>query len=70
MAPERWPADWPRYRQPCFGSNDSRCDMLIGPCSCGAWHARGEFVFKDGVLFRDGKQVMVQVMSREGEAGK
>jgi len=35
-----WPPGWPLYRQD--GVNEF-CDMLIGPCVCGATHTRGEF---------------------------
>lgn len=35
-----WPPGWPLYRQD--GVNGF-CDMLIGPCVCGATHTRGEF---------------------------
>ena len=52
-----WPEDWPRYKQACFGSWDSACDMLIGPCACGAGHAPGEFHLEGNQLFRYGKPV-------------
>lgn len=52
-----WPEDWPLYKQVCFGSWDSRCDVLIGPCACGAWHSEGEFELKEGVLYRYGELV-------------
>lgn len=54
-----WPKDWPRYKQACFGSWVSACDMLVGHCQCGAFHKPGEFKLKkDGRLFRYGKQVL------------
>jgi hypothetical protein len=34
-----WPADWnDRHYNAC----NEPCDMLCGPCSCGAWHCEGE----------------------------
>lgn len=51
-----WPEDWPQYKQACFSSFDSRCDLLVGPCACGAWHMPGEFKFKNGVLLRYGEK--------------
>ena len=29
-----YPEDWPRFHNAC----SDPCDMLIGPCACGAWH--------------------------------
>jgi hypothetical protein len=29
-----WPDDWPKY----YNANSDACDMLLGPCACGAWH--------------------------------
>lgn len=54
-----WPEDWPWYKQMCFGSWDDRCDMLVGPCACGAWHQEGEFEWdeKRQVLYRYGEVV-------------
>ena len=55
-----WPKDLPRYVQDCFcGDMDAACDMLIGPCSCGAWHDEGEFRFdaSTGELLRNGRVV-------------
>jgi hypothetical protein len=49
-----WPKDWPPYRQACYGSPDDNCDMLIGPCACGAWHKVGEFELREGVVYRRG----------------
>ena len=34
-----WPKDWPPY-------GNEPCDMLVGPCSCGAWHIKGEFILQ------------------------
>lgn len=45
-----WPEDWPKYQQSASGF----CDMLIGPCICGAWHESGEFQLKDHKLYRLG----------------
>lgn len=51
-----WPADWPKYYNAC---NDP-CDMLEGPCACGATHILGEFKFHrasgtaPAILLRDG----------------
>lgn len=52
-----WPDDWPQYKQICYGSWDSCCDALVGPCRCGAWHQEGEFELKDGKLYRRGEDV-------------
>lgn len=52
-----WPTDWPTYKQACFGSWDKCCDMLVGPCSCGASHLPGEFELLMGILFRNGERV-------------
>ena len=52
-----WPENWPLYKQPCFGSWDDACDMLVGPCRCGASHQEGEFEYRDGWLYRYGKKV-------------
>ena len=37
-----WPIHWPKY----YNGRDP-CDMLIGPCSCGATHSAGEFSLRD-----------------------
>ncbi len=47
-----WPDGWPWYKQSCFGSFDKRCDMLVGPCACGASHQLGEFELRGGILWR------------------
>lgn len=52
-----WPSDWPWYKQGCFASYDDRCDAVIGPCACGAWHKAGEFDLIANVLHRYGKPV-------------
>lgn len=40
-----WPQHWPPYHH----RNDP-CDMKVGPCSCGSWHAEGEFKLeRDGL---------------------
>lgn len=42
---QSWPRDWPPY----FHRNEP-CDMLVGHCSCGAYHDVGEFtVEKDSM---------------------
>jgi len=33
-----WPEEWADYH---FNGKDP-CDMLIGPCSCGAWHQESD----------------------------
>ena len=48
-----WPDNWPKY----WHSNTEPCDMAVGPCSCGAWHQAGEFVFDGQTLFRRGQSV-------------
>lgn len=48
-----WPEDWPQHHN---GINEP-CDMVVGFCSCGAAHQRGEFLLLDGVLFRYGERV-------------
>jgi hypothetical protein len=30
-----WPAEWTDYH---YNASHEPCDMLVGPCSCGAWH--------------------------------
>lgn len=52
-----WPHDWPIYKQACYYGWQNRCDMLDGPCACGAWHQPGEFTLVDGVLHRYGEPV-------------
>ena len=47
-----WPQGWPRYRQP---SSTEDCDVVVGPCACGARHSEGEFRCEQGTLFRYGK---------------
>lgn len=42
---QKWPSSWPLY----LNGNDF-CDMLIGPCACGAWHIKGEFSMRDGKI--------------------
>jgi hypothetical protein len=34
-----WPDDWTLR---CYNACSEPCDMLIGPCSCGAWHIEDE----------------------------
>ena len=34
-----WPDDWLDYR---YNACNDPCDMLIGPCACGAWHTVDE----------------------------
>jgi hypothetical protein len=36
-----WPAEWAAYIHYNGGTNVP-CDMLIGPCACGAWHTETE----------------------------
>lgn len=52
-----WPSRWPLYKQGCFASFDDSCDMLVGPCACGAWHQEGEFKLHRGMLYRHGRMV-------------
>jgi len=52
-----WPNNWPRYKQACFSSFQNSCDMLVGPCACGAWHQQGEFELKGNEIHRYGSQV-------------
>lgn len=47
-----WPEDWPDYH-----NGSELCDMLIGPCSCGASHQPGEFRFDGTFLYRYKKVV-------------
>jgi hypothetical protein len=39
-----WPEDWTDRHDPLRGCPGGRepCDMLVGPCSCGAWHLETE----------------------------
>ena len=46
-----WPDDWPVRSQRACDCKECRCDMLIGPCQCGAWHKAGDFIVKGGVLY-------------------
>lgn len=34
-----WPSHWPKQNNACTDT----CDMLCGPCACGAWHQLEEF---------------------------
>lgn len=44
-----WPSDWEwRY----FNGGSDPCDMLVGPCACGAWHHAGEWGKADHVCAR------------------
>jgi len=52
-----WSENWPWYKQGCFGNWDDRCDTVVGPCSCGAWHVDGEFELINETLYRYGKEV-------------
>lgn len=40
-----YPKDWPKH----FNGSSEPCDMLVGPCSCGAWHQSGEIVLRKHV---------------------
>jgi len=55
MSCRAWPENWPRH----FNGGEL-CDMLIGPCSCGASHERREFELINGILYRYGKIVRVK----------
>ncbi len=46
MAP--WPDHWPKYHNAC----NEPCDILIGPCACGATHTRNEFIVIVDRLYR------------------
>jgi hypothetical protein len=35
-----WPDDWTADRH--FNADSQPCDMLVGPCACGAWHIETE----------------------------
>jgi hypothetical protein len=35
-----WPEHWPKYHNAC----NEPCDMISGPCACGAWHKLDEWV--------------------------
>lgn len=63
-----WPNKWPRYNQDCFPAElcSDTCDMLIGPCACGAWHQRGEFELKKDGLYRYGIRVLTLNERRVG----
>jgi hypothetical protein len=34
-----WPAEWAGYH---YNARKEPCDVLVGPCSCGAWHTETE----------------------------
>jgi len=58
-----WPKDWPKYR-----NGDEFCDTLVGHCSCGAYHTRGEFACIGGTLYHHNKIVVVgQAARQEGK---
>lgn len=59
-----WPDDWPQYKQVCYGSWNDRCDMLVGPCACGAWHKDGEFELIGGVVYRYGEAARYGIEQR------
>ncbi|MFA5344820.1 MAG: hypothetical protein WC315_00900 [Candidatus Omnitrophota bacterium] len=42
-----WPEDWLDYH---YNACNEHCDMLIGPCSCGAWHHADEVWVKQKLL--------------------
>ena len=39
-----WPEEWTRYHH---NACNEPCDMLVGPCACGAWHTADEEWVKD-----------------------
>jgi hypothetical protein len=41
---QEWPKDWP----PRHNASNEACDMLIGPCACGATHFAGEIEYSNG----------------------
>lgn len=43
-----WPDGWPEFHNGCRDA----CDMLVGPCLCGASHYRGEFELVCGKVYR------------------
>ena len=55
MPVKPWPEDWPEYY-----NGSELCDMLVGPCSCGAGHSPGEFRFDGTFLYRYGKPVVIK----------
>jgi hypothetical protein len=40
-----------------FSNGGEECDVVDGPCACGAWHSRQEMVTKLENYFYFGKQV-------------
>lgn len=50
-----WPKDWPVYRV-----GNQTCDMLVGPCCCGATHLEGEFKVINGALYRNARMVKLE----------
>lgn len=43
-----WPDSWTtRHHNAC----NEPCDMLIGPCACGAWHNAAEGWVRNALLF-------------------
>lgn len=44
-----WPRNWPAFYD---SRRNVACDMLIGPCACGACHGPGEFILVGGVVSR------------------
>lgn len=47
-----WPKNYPEHY-----NGGQLCDMLIGPCSCGASHQVDEFCYRFGILLRYNKVV-------------
>jgi hypothetical protein len=51
-----WPANWTDRH---YNASHEPCDMLVGPCSCGAWHMESEdwvqvMLFKHNAEITDG----------------
>ena len=38
---------WPEWLPKYYNGSNEPCDMLEGPCACGAWHQPGEFAGVD-----------------------
>lgn len=34
---------YPKHWEPYYNGTNEPCDMLQGPCSCGAWHSLSEW---------------------------
>lgn len=55
-----WPHDYPEYHN----ANVDACDMVEGPCACGATHQKGEFRL---VRYRKDYYYDLKILQRHGK---